>query len=44
VGQAPDGQMIFKFHQAKYRQDDSRIFLLKLNGDHRWLTDELTGE
>lgn len=44
VGQTPDGQMIFKFHQAKYRQDDSRIFLLKLNGDHRWLTDELTGE
>jgi KamA family protein len=44
VGQAPDGQMIFKFHQAKYREDDSRIFLLNLSGDHCWLTQELTGE
>ena len=38
VGVDPDdGKMIFKFHQAKYEKDNSRIFKLKLDEGQCWL-------
>jgi KamA family protein len=40
IGQAPFGEMIFKFHQAKYPRDHGRIFTTHV-GASGWLTDEL---
>jgi len=38
IGVDPDdGKMIFKFHQAKYEKDNSRIFKLKLDEDQCWI-------
>ena len=37
LGCIEDGRMLFKYHQAKYERDDSRIFLEKLEEDQCWL-------
>jgi len=42
VGESPDGQMIFKFHQAKYPEDYGRIFMLKLDDEAGWLKEDLS--
>lgn len=42
VGTDPDGKMLFKFHQAKYCEDDSRIFMLTLDDDAGWLVEDLS--
>ena len=44
IGRLPSsGETVFKFHQAKYDSDMSRIFTLKLDGHETWLDDELHG-
>lgn len=42
IGEAQNGEMIFKFHQAKYEQDDGRIFMLKLDDSDGWLNTDLS--
>lgn len=41
IGSAPDGSMLFKFHEAKYAQDACRIFQFRLNENECWLPDEI---
>ena len=41
VGEASDGSVIFKFHEAKYAEDASRIFQLDIGKDECWLNDGL---
>ena len=36
-----DGKMIFKFHQAKYDEDASRVFIRDIDENGKWLDDEL---
>ena len=36
LGKTGDG-MLFKYHQAKYRKDDGRIFTMKVADDQCWL-------
>ncbi len=42
LGRMPDGQMLFKYHQAKYPQDQGRIFTQRVAPDQLWL-DQITG-
>lgn len=42
LGRMPDGQMLFKYHQAKSPQDQGRIFTQHVAPDQLWL-DEITG-
>ena len=42
LGRMPDGQMLFKYHQAKYPQDQGRIFTQSVGPDQLWL-DEVRG-
>ena len=42
IGEAPDGRMIFKFHQAKYAEDANRLFFVPLSDGDCWLSDDLT--
>ena len=37
LGVMEDGRMLFKYHQAKYEKDSSRIFLEKIAPDQCWL-------
>ncbi len=37
LGPAENGDMLFKYHQAKYDKDSGRIFTLKLRDDQCWL-------
>ena len=37
LGVMEDGGMLFKYHQAKYEKDSSRIFLEKIAPDQCWL-------
>ncbi len=37
IGVDDDGQMIFKYHQAKYARDNARIFRIKLEETQAWL-------
>ncbi len=37
VGQMENGEMIFKYHQAKYEKDRNRIFTKRLADDQCWL-------
>lgn len=37
LGPAPNGDMIFKYHQAKDESDDSRIFFQSIEEDQCWL-------
>lgn len=37
LGQMEDGRMLFKYHQAKYAKDNSRIFLQEIAPDQCWL-------
>ncbi len=41
VGNLPNGETIFKFHQAKDKEDMGRVFTLQLNEDRGWLGDDL---
>ena len=35
LGQMPDKNMLFKYHQAKYEKDQTRIFCEKFGTDRR---------
>lgn len=37
LGLNPDGQMIFKYHQAKDQKNNARIFQMKLEENQAWL-------
>lgn len=37
LGELPDGQMLFKFHQAKAAEDNARIFALDIDDDQAWV-------
>lgn len=37
IGKSSDGEMIFKYHQARDKKDSSRIFTRKLAPDQCWL-------
>lgn len=37
VGKLDDNKMIFKYHQAKYEKDRSRIFIEDISDDQTWL-------
>ncbi len=37
IGKAPNGQMVFKYHQAKHAEDANRIFLADVTPDQGWL-------
>lgn len=37
LGEDQDGQMLFKYHQAKREQDIGRLFKLKLENNQTWL-------
>jgi len=37
LGEDQDGQMIFKYHQAKDKKDHARIFKMKLETNQAWL-------
>ena len=39
LGQLADNQMLFKYHQAKYDRDRSRIFTQALTPGQTWLAD-----
>lgn len=39
LGSAGDGKMLFKYHQAKYPQDASRIFTQEVADGQAWLDD-----
>lgn len=39
MGTLDDGQMLFKFHQAKYPKDRGRMFTKHLSDDQTWLED-----
>lgn len=39
LGLLPDGEMLFKYNQAKYEADRARIFTRKLNPGQAWLED-----
>lgn len=39
IGSAPDGSMIFKFHESKYAADAGRIFQLGISERDCWLDD-----
>lgn len=41
LGETPDGQMLFKYHQAKYEKDNSRIFTSTLAKDQCWLNNNI---
>lgn len=40
LGEAPDNYMIFKYHQAKYEQDQGRLFSLKIAEKECWVSGE----
>ena len=37
LAEMPDGSVLFKFHQAKYEKDASRLFTLPLSETQAWL-------
>ena len=39
LGRPGGGDMLFKYHQAKYRKDDNRFFTVKLAEGQCWLGD-----
>ena len=41
LGETEDGKMLFKFHQNKYPEDASRIFLTEISDGSTWLDDTL---
>ena len=41
LGRPDGGDMLFKYHQAKYRKDDSRFFSVRLDEDQCWLPNEI---
>ena len=41
LGPMPDGQMLFKYHQAKYDRDKGRIFTKDLAPGQAWLDDSI---
>ena len=41
LGEYKDGQMLFKYHQAKYEKDNSRIFSKSLAKDQCWLDNDI---
>lgn len=40
LGEIEPGRMLFKYHQAKYQKDASRIFCRKLSAEQCWLGDD----
>lgn len=43
IGEAEEGQLIFKFHQNKNQEDASRIFIRNIAPENTWLDDNLCG-
>ena len=41
LAEIPDGSVLFKFHQAKYETDASRLFTLPLSETQAWLPDSI---
>ena len=41
LAEMPDGSVLFKFHQAKYEKDASRLFTLPLSETQAWLPDSI---
>lgn len=41
LGRDRNGEMLFKYHQAKYRRDDSRMFTVKLDYEQCWLDQDI---
>lgn len=41
IGEMPDGSVLFKFHQAKYKTDASRLFMQQLSETQAWLPDTI---
>ena len=39
LGSLENGRMLFRYHQAKHREDDSRIFTSRIADDQCWLQD-----
>lgn len=37
LGTLPNGEMLFKYHQAKYKKDSGRMFSVKLDDNQCWL-------
>ena len=44
LGRPGDGEMLFKYHQAKYAKDNSRFFSRMLSDGQCWLPDEILSE
>lgn len=42
LGRPDDGEMLFKYHQAKYEKDNARFFSATLREDQCWLPDVIT--
>ena len=43
LGAMANGNMLFKFHQNKYRRDESRIFTRRISDTDTWLDEDLEG-
>lgn len=43
IGEKADGEFIFKYHQAKYERDASRIFFMELTKDQCWIGPDIPG-
>lgn len=40
LGELPNGEMLFKYHEAKYLSDYGKPFALNISDDCRWLPDD----
>ena len=41
VGNAGDGEIIFKYHQAKYDEDQGKIMKIRVTDEQAWLPDKI---
>lgn len=37
IGRTEAGQMVFKYHQAKYKEDEGKVFIKNLDDDQTWI-------
>lgn len=40
IDNLPNGETVFRYHQAKYPEDSGRMFTLKLHDDQSWIGDD----
>jgi len=43
IGELPNGETLFKFHQSKDDSDNARIFTVPLSPTDTWLDEDLLG-